>query len=96
MGKGCTQTGFRREGNWPMAQARLVNATKATGRRRPADSAKATGRWQLGNGAGDGNRTRTASLEGWDSTIELHPRRAEPNGTAADAQSFTRGDTDRC
>src|SRR5689334_25304591 len=27
-------------------------------------------------GAGDGNRTRTASLEGWDSTIELHPRRA--------------------
>jgi uncharacterized protein YbjT (DUF2867 family) len=26
-------------------------------------------------GAGDGNRTRTASLEGWDSTIELHPRR---------------------
>jgi hypothetical protein len=28
-------------------------------------------------GAGDGNRTRTASLEGWDSTIELHPRAAE-------------------
>ena len=26
-------------------------------------------------GAGDGNRTRTASLEGWDSTIELHPHR---------------------
>ena len=24
-------------------------------------------------GAGDGNRTRTASLEGWNSTIELHP-----------------------
>ena len=26
------------------------------------------------NGAGDGNRTHTASLEGWNSTIELHPR----------------------
>lgn len=25
-------------------------------------------------GAGDGNRTRIASLEGWNSTIELHPR----------------------
>ena len=26
--------------------------------------------------AGDGNRTRVASLEGWSSTIELHPRAA--------------------
>ena len=26
------------------------------------------------NGAGEGNRTLTTSLEGWDSTIELHPR----------------------
>src|SRR5688500_6474677 len=26
--------------------------------------------------AGDGNRTRTTSLEGWSSTIELHPRGA--------------------
>ena len=25
------------------------------------------------DGAGDGNRTHIASLEGWDSTIELHP-----------------------
>ena len=25
-------------------------------------------------GAGDGNRTRTTSLEGWDSTIELLPQ----------------------
>ena len=25
------------------------------------------------NGAGEGNRTLTASLEGWNSTIELHP-----------------------
>ena len=31
-------------------------------------------------GAGDGNRTRTASLEGWNSTIELHPRLAGPAG----------------
>ena len=26
------------------------------------------------NGAGDGNRTRVSSLEGWCSTIELHPQ----------------------
>jgi hypothetical protein len=25
-------------------------------------------------GAGDGNRTHAASLEGWNSTVELHPR----------------------
>ena len=43
------------------------------------------GNW---NGAGDGNRTRTASLEGWDSTIELHPRRAtEPSVGWAAMQS---------
>src|SRR3546814_12190418 len=28
-------------------------------------------------GAGDGNRTRTTSLDGWGSTIELHPRSEE-------------------
>ena len=28
------------------------------------------------SGAGDGNRTHVASLEGWSSTIELHPRLA--------------------
>ena len=27
------------------------------------------------NGAGDGNRTHAASLEGWNSTIELHPHK---------------------
>ena len=27
-------------------------------------------------GAGDGNRTRVTSLEGWCSTIELHPQKA--------------------
>ena len=30
--------------------------------------------WRMWNGAGDGNRTRVSSLEGWCSTIELHPR----------------------
>ena len=28
--------------------------------------------WRI-YGAGDGNRTRVSSLEGWCSTIELHP-----------------------
>ena len=28
---------------------------------------------KLNNGAGDGNRTHATSLEGWGSTIELHP-----------------------
>ncbi len=31
-------------------------------------------KWPLTSGAGDGNRTRTTSLEGWSSTIELRPR----------------------
>ena len=30
---------------------------------------------QENNGAGDGNRTHVISLEGWSSTIELHPQR---------------------
>ena len=29
---------------------------------------------QAQNGAGDGNRTHVTSLEGWNSTIELHPQ----------------------
>ena len=34
-------------------------------------------------GAGDGNRTHATSLEGWDSTIELHPRKwAHPQTSA--------------
>ena len=33
---------------------------------------------QIGiDGAGDGNRTHTTSLEGWGSTTELHPHIAE-------------------
>ena len=30
--------------------------------------------WRI-YGAGDGNRTHATSLEGWDSTIELHPHK---------------------
>ena len=30
--------------------------------------------WRISSGAGDGNRTRVSSLEGWCSTIELHPQ----------------------
>ena len=30
--------------------------------------------WRIYYGAGDGNRTRVSSLEGWCSTIELHPQ----------------------
>ena len=33
-------------------------------------------RFYSNNGAGDGNRTHATSLEGWCSTIELHPRLA--------------------
>ena len=32
------------------------------------------------NGAGDGNRTHVISLEGWSSTIELHPQTNNKNG----------------
>jgi hypothetical protein len=32
--------------------------------------------WPYAQRAGDENRTRTTSLEGWGSTIELHPRAA--------------------
>ncbi len=45
------------------------------------------------NGAGDGNRTHVASLEGWNSTIELHPHkiiwswREESNSQPADYKS---------
>ena len=34
---------------------------------------------QLANGAEDGIRTLVASLEGWSSTIELHPRQSVAN-----------------
>ncbi len=34
-------------------------------------------------GAGDGNRTHATSLEGWDSTIELHPHRPTRSKSSA-------------
>ena len=33
--------------------------------------------WRECLGAGDGNRTHTTSLEGWSSTIELHPHQSD-------------------
>ena len=39
------------------------------------------------HGADDGNRTRMASLEGWGSAIELHPRDAQAPGTTLAEQS---------
>ena len=38
--------------------------------------------WRISNGAGDGNRTRVSSLEGWCSTIELHPQIQTLSGSA--------------
>ena len=46
--------------------ARYINSHPA-----PTLTAEMTG--QSPHGAGDGNRTHVASLEGWNSTIELHP-----------------------
>ena len=46
----------------------------------------------VGFGAGEGNRTPTTSLEGWGSTIELHPPVAhvfQPCSTGALASSST-------
>ncbi len=48
-------------------------------------------------GAGDGNRTRITSLEGWGSTIELHPRAWCPGrraGSLADRRRTPRGAPD--
>ena len=43
---------------------------------RPLPSAKpAPFAASFAGGAGDGNRTHATSLEGWDSTIELHPHK---------------------
>src|SRR5690554_6714591 len=49
-----------------------------------------------GIGAGDGNRTRTTSLEGWGSTIELHPHadlipHLEPHLPLSNCRQWWRG-----
>src|SRR5215468_6327195 len=40
----------------------------------------------LQTGAGDGNRTRIASLEGWSSAIELHPQLLNRANTYAEVR----------
>ena len=40
------------------------------------------------NGAGDGNRTHVASLEGWNFTIKLHPHEPKSIITAVPALSM--------
>ena len=39
--------------------------------------------------AGDGNRTHVSSLEGWCSTIELHPRSAQFRNRTRDTRIFS-------
>jgi hypothetical protein len=51
------------------AMSTLIVATPITRRNRPTPLSDFPRKR-----AGDGNRTRTTSLEGWSSTIELHPR----------------------
>ena len=39
--------------------------------------------------AGDGNRTHVSSLEGWCSTIELHPQSAQNRNRTSDTRIFS-------
>ena len=39
--------------------------------------------------AGDGNRTHVSSLEGWCSTIELHPHNAQFRNRTRDTRIFS-------
>ena len=39
--------------------------------------------------AGDGNRTHVISLEGWSSTIELHPHNAQSRNRTSDTRIFS-------
>ena len=41
------------------------------------------------NRAGDGNRTHVSSLEGWCSTIELHPQSAQNRNRTSDTRIFS-------
>ena len=43
------------------------------------------------SGAGDGNRTHATSLEGWDSTIELHPHKSYSETVSLDRLSHSAG-----
>src|SRR5262249_55926751 len=64
---------------------------RAADRRTPPRTPPARGsrrRAALRAGAGDGNRTHVTSLEGWSSTIELHPHSGRP-GPAIGPQGST-------
>ena len=39
--------------------------------------------------AGDGNRTHVSSLEGWCSTIELHPHEVPSSGIEPETRGFS-------
>jgi hypothetical protein len=52
---------------------RYYSPVNDTGRNQPNKNSKFVTELQK-HGAGDGNRTRMTSLEGWSSTIELRPR----------------------
>ena len=43
----------------------------------------------LNKRAGDGNRTHVISLEGWSSTIELHPHNAQFRNRTRDTRIFS-------
>ena len=61
--------------------ARCRRATQFDSRRSPLNVEDAEQKLGIFNRAGDGNRTRVISLEGWGSTIELRPRVNESTGS---------------
>ena len=61
------------ESDEPKNVEKLADATRLGSGNTPI-FARCRGRKNGASGAGDGDRTRMASLEGWSSTIELHPR----------------------
>ncbi len=70
--------GQRRDVRGPMGCAPAVNVhvAQTVNRRKSAHAMLTKGLLdEQFHGAGGGNRTLIASLEGWSSTIELHPRR---------------------
>ena len=70
----------RGPGSWPAARAGPPPSSPGAGCSTPGAPIQfVTGLRSSPHGerAGDGNRTRMTSLEGWSSTIELHPRGAK-------------------
>ena len=66
----------RKAGSWASARCESAKASKACWIASEALWDKGGPQSDDPCRAGDGNRTRTTSLEGWSSTIELHPRGA--------------------